>query len=358
MKRYPPRIEKEWQAIIKTSLIIGVLSALANMGVNLLHIPHQQIIRELVTVLLGGLVSFLLGFFNPFVIISMESFLLQTKKIKSLPFFFITAIRMGVYLGTGMILYIILGLFFFPQEMLNPGTILFTLFCILFFSLAVSFINFFQQFFGANFLRSFLLSKYHRARIQWVIFLFIDLKDSTSLAQQITSQAFFQCLNDFIYLCEEVIQVHHGIIYKYVGDSIIVVWDENRKNLQNSYQCLKEIVSHLQKNKEYFQKTYQTDLSFTMGLHTGPTTVGEIGSDKRELGYLSDTVNTAQRIQSQNKKLKTHSLLSDDYVRRLKEHQLTPDKQDGLIKYPAVLLQGKDKPLDLYAYPGLSKKDG
>lgn len=349
MKVYRKRIERDWRNIIKISLLIGGISALANIWVNLYSIPAGEMRGYIVSALLGGMISFLLGFCNPFVLISMEKFLLQSKRIKSMPFFTVILIRIGLYLLTGTILYVIIGLLFFPQNLSSIKSILFTLLCILFFSLTTSTINFFSQFLGTSFLRSYLSSKYHQAKIQSVIFLFIDLKDSTSLAEQTTPQAFFQYLNDFIYLCEEVIKVHGGIIYKYVGDSIIVVWDENKKNLKDSYQCMKEMIWHLKRNRGHFQRTYQASLAFTMGIHSGPTIIGEIGSEKKELGYLSDTINTAQRIQSKNKELETAYLLSGHYVERLKQYHITDDG-DELVKYPAINLPGKDNLLDLYSY--------
>lgn len=345
MERYKKLRDKEWRIILKASLIIGSISALLNIWVNLRSSEVTYYI-----ILMGGLISFFLGFFNPFFLMSIEFFVLNQKKARSLPFHSLLLLRIIIYIFIGSILYIIIGLLFFPGELLNIGSILFTLFSILFFSLTISVINFFRNFLGPGFFKSYLISKYHQAKIQSAIFLFIDLKGSTSLAEETTPQVFFQYLNDFIYLCEEVIKVHEGKIYKYVGDSIIVVWDEKRENLQNSYQCMKELVHHIHRNRAYFLKTYQRDLSFTLGIHRGPTTIGEIGYEKKEIGYLSDTINTAQRIQDYNRVLGTEYLLSKEYLHTLREHGLAKESEDSFVKYPSISLKGKDRTIDLYAY--------
>lgn len=347
MKHYTPLRHREWRTIIKMSLIIGLISAFLNIIINLQ--VEEELRISVPLILLSGLISLFLGTLNPFFILLIEFFFLQSKKIRSLPAIFILCIRIPIYLMIGSILYLMAGLLFFPEEIYNRGGILFSLIAILFFSISISLINFFSQFLGSGFLKSFLISKYHQAKIQSAIFMFIDLKGSTSLAEQTRPETFFQFLNDFIYLCQEVIKVHEGSIYKYVGDSIIVVWDENPKNLKRSYHCMKELNDHIYRNRPYFRETYKNPIAFTIGIHAGPTTIGEIGFDKKEIGYLSDTINTAQRIQDCNKALHTEILLSKDYIERLREWEVV-FKEDHLKEHRGVVLKGKDKTIDLYSY--------
>ena len=80
------------------------------------------------------------------------------------------------------------------------------------------------------------------------------------------------------------------------------------------------------------------------GLHCGPVVTGEMGSVKREIVFLGDTVNTAARIQELCRETGDRVLASADLIDRL---ELPP----GIAKRSLgdLRLRGKGADLALYA---------
>jgi adenylate cyclase len=80
------------------------------------------------------------------------------------------------------------------------------------------------------------------------------------------------------------------------------------------------------------------------GLHCGEVVTGEMGSVKKEIVFLGDTVNTAARIQDLCRQTGDHVLASGDLIDRL---ELPP----GIAKRSLgdLRLRGKGTDLALYA---------
>ena len=80
--------------------------------------------------------------------------------------------------------------------------------------------------------------------------------------------------------------------------------------------------------------------------------VGEIGEERREIGYLGDTINTAQRVQSACKAEGVTTLFSEAFLARV--GQAGPGSADptqGMREHPEVTLPGKSETLRLFSPP-------
>lgn len=69
-----------------------------------------------------------------------------------------------------------------------------------------------------------LLGKYLEPKIEKRIVMFIDLKDSTSIAEKLGHQQYFKFIREFIYHISNALIEHGGRIYQYVGDEVVVSW--------------------------------------------------------------------------------------------------------------------------------------
>lgn len=67
-----------------------------------------------------------------------------------------------------------------------------------------------------------IAGKYIKPRIENRIIMFIDLKDSTPIAEKLWHQNYFLFIREFIYDFSLALIEHNGIIYQYQGDEIIV----------------------------------------------------------------------------------------------------------------------------------------
>ena len=86
------------------------------------------------------------------------------------------------------------------------------------------------------------MGKYFQPKEEDRIFMFLDLKGSTSIAEQLGEHQYFRFLKNVISDVTSAILNTRGDIYEYVGDEIIISWPL-KKGLQNAYciHCFYEI---------------------------------------------------------------------------------------------------------------------
>jgi class 3 adenylate cyclase len=73
---------------------------------------------------------------------------------------------------------------------------------------------------GANVLRYFVAGRYHQPTAEERIFLFLDLEQSTTLAERLGSARYFELLRRFVDDLTDPIVASRGEIYQYAGDEV------------------------------------------------------------------------------------------------------------------------------------------
>lgn len=188
-----------------------------------------------------------------------------------------------------------------------------------------------------------LAGKYIKPKIENRIIMFIDLKDSTPIAEKMGHQQYFLFIREFIYFISLALIEHNGIIYQYVGDEIVVSWKYNKVNMK---ECLASIIAarkNIQKKSEHFRRVYNTVPEFRIGIHTGDVTVGEIGVIKKDLAMSGDTMNTTARIRSACNELNQKFIVSKDFAEK-SSLQVFQMESLGLVE-----LKGKATGVELFA---------
>ena len=188
-----------------------------------------------------------------------------------------------------------------------------------------------------------LAGKYIKPRIENRIIMFIDLKDSTPIAEKLGHQNYFLFIREFIYDLSLALIEHNGIIYQYVGDEIIVSWKYNKDNMKN---CLASVITgrkNIQLRSEHYRRVYTIIPEFRIGIHLGDVTVGEIGVIKKDLAMSGDTMNTTARIRSACNELNQKFIVSKDFAEKsnLKTFQI---ESLGIVE-----LKGKANGIELFA---------
>ena len=77
---------------------------------------------------------------------------------------------------------------------------------------------------GMKVLHNFFIGKYHTPVQEERIFMFLDMKSSTSIAEDMGHVKYFEMLRRYYYDMTDAIVNHHGEIKEYVGDMIVVSW--------------------------------------------------------------------------------------------------------------------------------------
>jgi len=82
--------------------------------------------------------------------------------------------------------------------------------------------------FGSGILLKFLAGNYHQPKKEERIFMFMDMRSSTTIAEKIGNEKYFNLLNDVFADITNTIINYEGEIYQYVGDEIVISWSIKR----------------------------------------------------------------------------------------------------------------------------------
>lgn len=167
-----------------------------------------------------------------------------------------------------------------------------------FMTLLINFISQVNKKYGRGVLVPLLLGKYRKPREEERIFMFMDLRSSTSIAERLGHLRYSAFIRDSFMDINQVLSSHDAEIYQYVGDEIVLSWrmpDGIRKAacIHFYFACREEF----QRRTFYYQEEYGLLPEFKAGVHGGMVTAVEIGDIKRDIAYHGDVLNTAARIQ-------------------------------------------------------------
>jgi adenylate cyclase len=199
--------------------------------------------------------------------------------------------------------------------------------------------------YGRGVFLKFILGEYYHPKRETRIFMFLDIRSSTAIAEKLGHKMFFLLLKDFFNDVTDPIIIRKGNIYQYVGDELVVSWTlKNGLTHNNCIQCFFDIGKEMQRQKEKYTEKYDLIPEFKAGMHVGEVTTGEIGIIKKDLVHTGDTLNTASRIQEQCNNY-GHNLLISHELRDL----LTPSHSYTFTELGTLELKGRKKKVGLSA---------
>jgi adenylate cyclase len=178
---------------------------------------------------------------------------------------------------------------------------------------------------GQTILLNFFTGKYHRPTEEERIFMFLDMKSSTTIAESLGHLRYFDMLKEYYSDLSDPVINYSGEIYQYVGDEIVVSWKLKNGLLNNNcIQCFFEMKAAITMQSEKYIAQFGLVPQFKAGLHLGKVTTGEIGVLKKEIIFTGDVLNTTARIQSLCNAYKVDLLISSDLIEQL---ELNPQFQ-------------------------------
>lgn len=172
---------------------------------------------------------------------------------------------------------------------------------------------------GPGILFNIMTGKFHRPRDKTLIFMFLDLKDSTTIAEKLGHKRYSQFIRDCFHDLTDVVMRYKSHIYQYVGDEVVLTWE--LKDGLRDFNCINtffEYKNQLDKRKNTYMKKYGFFPVFKAGMDVGTVTVTEIGDIKRDIAYHGDVLNTASRIQSFCNKVNQKLLISEYLEEKIK----------------------------------------
>lgn len=181
-------------------------------------------------------------------------------------------------------------------------------------------IHFFQEIdkkFGPGNLWRMITGEFYSPREVERIFMFLDLKSSTALAEELGHNLYSQLIQD-CFKDLSIVTSHEAEIYQYVGDEVVLTWDVTSGI--NQANCIRSFFSFnntLNEKAFYYYNRYKTLPKFKCGLHVGKVMMAEVGEIKREIAYHGDAINTTARIQQLCNTYEQQMLISEDLKSKL-----------------------------------------
>jgi class 3 adenylate cyclase len=213
-------------------------------------------------------------------------------------------------------------------------------------SLFVGAIFEFRRMIGGRVLGSFLLGTYHRPRREQRIVMFLDIADSTALAEQLGELRVHDLITRFFYDIDQPIADYDGEVHAYVGDEVIVTWplSEDPERNARSLRCFFAIDEKMVDLAPSYVHEFGVVPRFRAGLHAGPVVVSECGVAKRQIAYFGDTMNVASRLCEHCKAAGQTLVASADMLRSAAvPHGLSVGRPASL------LLRGRPTPVEAHA---------
>ena len=277
------------------------------------------------------------------------------ERMRRLPFSVAILAKSLTYIGSLFAVFVLAGLVFgllqgltiadFRESFADPNLYIqvgvgFALYVI------IVFFRHLNRLFGPGVLVRYLLGRYHRPRREARIFMFLDLKSSTSLAEQLGHETYLAFINEFFRDISGPVLDNGGEIYEYVGDEVVLTWKEER-GIKDA-NCLRvffDIDSIIEKKRQRYLDQFGVAPEYKAGLHVGEVMTAEIGDLKRGLVFNGDVLNTGARIQGECARLGRRLVSSADLFSRL-----TLPEEWTAEKMGSVTLRGKSEPLELVAF--------
>jgi adenylate cyclase len=185
--------------------------------------------------------------------------------------------------------------------------------------------------------------KYLTPKNEYLIIMFIDLKNSTPIAEKIDNTHYFLFIREFIYHISTALLEYGGRIYQYVGDEIVVSWRTKPVNYKKCILALIAARKNIEKNGDRFRREYGFIPEFKVGIHCGEVTIGEIGVIKKDLAMSGDAMNTTARIRDACTELNQKFIVSKEFMEK---SNLEDWQTETLGEFE---LKGKNTSIELFA---------
>ena len=175
---------------------------------------------------------------------------------------------------------------------------------------------------GQGVLHNFFTGKYHRPVEEERIFMFLDMKSSTSIAENIGHVLYFEMLKEYFSDLSNSIITFSGEIYQYVGDEIVVSWTlKNGLQNNNCIHCFFAMKTEIKNHTAKYNEKFGLLPEFKAGFHVGKVTTGEIGVIKKDIIFTGDVLNTTARIQGLCNEYEVDILVSSQLTKKLHSTQ-------------------------------------
>lgn len=184
--------------------------------------------------------------------------------------------------------------------------------------------------------------------------LMTDIRNFTSMSENLTPEQVVALLNDYFSVMLNEISKFHIIVDKFIGDAILAYVEHaplGRAEQDNkmAVDAALAMLNALKTLNEKFQKQNLPAISIGIGIFRGPLVIGLIGSEtKLQHTIIGDTVNRAARLEGLCKELGVSVVISDHVW-----NSLTPEKQRLFTSFGQIAVKGIRDPIEVFGGPAI-----
>jgi class 3 adenylate cyclase len=194
------------------------------------------------------------------------------------------------------------------------------------------------HFIGIDTLFHLMIGTYHRPVVEEKVLLFLDINNSTALAEQLGAVQIKSLVGKFLFDISKPITDYGGEIYLYKGDGLIALWNWNEAIRGNRIlRAIDAIFASVRREQSEYQRQFGVVPRFRIGVHGGEVVVSEQGDTKRAIGIYGSTINIAARMEDAAKAHNIACAISGDLAQAFSdgENRLLPlgDEQLKGISY-------------------------
>lgn len=184
-----------------------------------------------------------------------------------------------------------------------------------------------------------------------VAIMFLDLRAFTRYSETASPEDVAELVASYRELVTKVVFQHRGVIDKFLGDGIMVVFGHPRTaadDATRAFRCAMSLQAALAKWADARRLRGKPSLSAGIGLHVGVVVAGILHSASHdEFTLFGDAVNVAQRLERLCKSLDASLVISLDVAAsgNLGDPALRRMFEDR------VILEGRERPVDILYLP-------
>jgi len=188
-----------------------------------------------------------------------------------------------------------------------------------------------------------LVGRYRKPAEEERTFMFLDLKGSTTIAEQLGHRRYSSLIQDCFRDLTGTLLATRAEVYQYVGDEAVLSWPVDVATANaNCLRAYFEFAGALERRRAYYMGAYGLVPVFKAGINLGLVTVVEVGVLKRAIVYHSDVLNTAARVQALCNEHGRSLLITDTVMQKF------PDTSYRFEFIGDILLRGKAQPVGVY----------
>lgn len=157
-------------------------------------------------------------------------------------------------------------------------------------------------------------------RERYIAVLFADIRGFTSISEGKLPYDVVFLLNRYFRATGQAIEAAGGRLDKFIGDGVMAIFGLDTDPATACRQALdaaRRMASALDDLNEALSGDLDQPLRIGIGLHAGPTIVGEMGYEQAtHLTAIGDTVNTASRLEGLTKEYGVELVVSEELLER------------------------------------------